>query len=118
MEAKIKELEAEIERLKERVGHWKRLAKEQAPRNEFLKEVHSDGWHYKHLVLSEWPADFPLNETLYYIRTEIIPKYEPYAYCQCYRTRRLGWVAVLSKPKDVDMWNDLEFFNKEALFTD
>ncbi|WP_226530870.1 hypothetical protein [Metabacillus niabensis] len=116
MEDKIKELETEIERLKERVGHWKRLAKGQKPRNEWLKESHYEGNHYKHLVLTQWPDDFPLNETLYYIKTEIIPKYEPYVYDQCYRTNRLGWVVVLVKHKQVDMWNDLEFFDQEALF--
>lgn len=103
MNDRINELESEIERLKERVGHWKRLAKNQKPRNEFLKESHYEGHHYIHLVLSQWPPDFPLDETLEYIKKEVLPVYHPYVYDQCYRTNRLGWVVVLVKQKIIDM---------------
>ena len=102
-EKRIEELEQQVKSLQKAVGSWKRKAKEQSPRPEFLRERHSGYRHYIDVILRDLPEDATLNETLQHIRTEILPVFFPYEYSSCFRTKKYGWVVTLEVDFQVDM---------------
>lgn len=93
----IKRLEKHITKLQEAVGRWRRMAQGKAPQPNFLKERHDHDTHFIDIVISDIPEDTPLHEAQLHIRDNVIPYYQPYQYHACYRTKKYGWVATLSK---------------------
>ncbi|NRD77379.1 hypothetical protein HPT25_07685 [Bacillus sp. BRMEA1] len=98
------QLKNHIRNLQEAIGRWKRMAQDKAPRHEYLRERHDHDFHFIDVIVSDIPEDTPLHEAQKHMLETIIPKYHPYIYHACYRSKKYGWVCTLSKYDDeVDM---------------
>lgn len=100
-----KRLTEHVKELQEKIGRWKRLAKDKKQSPLFVRESHDQyGRHIIELNIRELPGDVPLNELLNHLKYEVLPKHYPYRYYSSYTSKKLnGWVVKLFKNHEVDM---------------
>jgi hypothetical protein len=94
-----------IESLQRDIGRWKRLAKGQASKPEFIREQHDErGRHIIEIHLRDIPGDLDYRAVLNHIKYELLPKHYPYYYYSCYQSKKYkGWIAKIAKDDNVDM---------------
>lgn len=98
LQQRIIDLEQQVKNLQESVGRWRRMAQGAPPRFVYVSERHERGHHYISVPVEPLPADTPLHEAQEFIRDNIIPKFYPYRYYNCYSSKRYGgWVVTLMK---------------------
>jgi hypothetical protein len=107
LQERITHLDQQNKNLQESVGRWKRLAQEKGNRLrfEYVQQRHERGQHFISIPVEGLPSDSPLHEAQDYIRIQVLPKFYPYRYYNCYSSRRYGgWVVTLAKEdKTVNM---------------
>lgn len=104
----FKELERQknhIEQLQKDVGSWRRMAKGNAPKPDFIREQHDErGRHIIEMHLRDIPGDLDYHAVLDHIKYELLPKHYPYYYYSCYQSKKYkGWIAKIAKDDYVDM---------------
>lgn len=105
LQEEIKRQKAHIKKLQGDVGKWKRMAREQKPKPEFIREQHDErGRHIIEMHLKGIPGDVDYIEALEHLKYEVLPYYYPYYYVACYQSKKHdGWVARIAKEDIVDM---------------
>ncbi|MEK5445175.1 MULTISPECIES: hypothetical protein [Bacillaceae] len=101
----IERQKAHIKKLQADVGKWKRMAREQKPKPEFIREQHDErGRHIIEIHLNGIPGDVGYLEALEHLKYEVLPHYYPYYYVACYQSQKYdGWIARLAKVDIIDM---------------
>lgn len=101
----IVRLQDHIRKLQGDIGRWKRLAKEQGYKPEFIREQHDErGRHIIEMHLTDIPGDLDYHAVLNHIKYELLPKHYPYYYYSCYQSKKYkGWIAKIAKDDNVDM---------------
>jgi len=101
------EYQKEIQRLREIIGSWRRLAQNKAPRRECMKEGYSrdyyGSFHYKVYSVSDIPGDLPIKEVLKEIQTNFLPQVYPYQFKRIDYSRKLGWLVEVRNLIEIDM---------------
>lgn len=92
-------LRSEVQRLRERVGSWRRLAQEKGPRRECIREGWStdyDGMHYKVFAVQDLPGDLPITEVITLLRSDFLPALKPYCLRRVdYSSKYKGWLVTV-----------------------
>ncbi|WP_099354069.1 hypothetical protein [Fredinandcohnia onubensis] len=94
LQEEIKRQKAHIKKLQGDVGKWKRMAREQKPKPEFIREQHDErGRHIIEMHLKGIPGDVDYIEALEHLKYEVLPYYYPYYYVACYQSKKTRWMG-------------------------
>ncbi|OAS13238.1 hypothetical protein [Paenibacillus oryzisoli] len=105
LQERIAYLEQQNRNLQESIGRWRRKAQGSATRFVYASERHERGNHYISVPIEGLPADTPLHEAQVFMRNNVLPRFYPYKYWNCYSSKRYGgWVVTLVKEdRTIDM---------------
>ncbi|MGC8231127.1 hypothetical protein ACP2W0_19290 [Pseudobacillus badius] len=98
--------QAEIDRLKEIIGSWRRKAQGKGTRRECVREGYSSyyGSHYKVYLVKDIPIDLPMKEVLQELKRSFLPSVIPYQFERIdYSRKNQGWLVQVVDYLPMDM---------------
>lgn len=105
-ESEIRYYESKVRGLRERVGYWRRLAQQQAPKHECLREGYDYNYetYYKVFAVKDIPADLPVPSVLDELKENFLKEVYPFQFERLdYDEKRKCWLVRVVDQLHKDM---------------
>jgi len=98
LQKELADCKKRLDKLKQSNAAWRRMAQEQGPRRECIREGYRNGVHYKIYVVADLPGDLPLEDAMVELRETFLPKMYPYQFAGMdWSNRYTGWLVTVER---------------------